>query len=120
MIAPDVDRYLAACAAAQETTLRDLRATILALVPGLSEGVSYGIPTFKLRGHPLVGIGAAKAHCSLFLMSTAAIEAHAEELVGFDTGKGTVRFDPSAPLPPDLVARLVRTRVAEVEARWPA
>ncbi|HEX6845251.1 MAG TPA: DUF1801 domain-containing protein [Actinomycetota bacterium] len=120
MTAPDVERYLATLPAEQASALRDLRATILAVVPGATEGVSYGVPTVKLRGHPLVGFGAAKAHCSLFLMSTEAMDAHAGLLAGYDTGKGTVRFDPSAPLPADLVERLVRTRVADVDGRWPA
>ena len=32
------------------------------------------------------------------------------------TPKGTVRFQPGAPLPPDLVTMLVRARMAETDA----
>jgi uncharacterized protein YdhG (YjbR/CyaY superfamily) len=37
---------------------RSSRATIRAVVPTATEGISHGIPTFKLDGRPLVAIGA--------------------------------------------------------------
>jgi uncharacterized protein YdhG (YjbR/CyaY superfamily) len=44
------------------------------------------------------------------------METHEAELQGYDTSKGTVRFDPDTPLPASLVRTLVLARVAEVEA----
>jgi uncharacterized protein YdhG (YjbR/CyaY superfamily) len=115
----DVDGYIAARPDRFRGALRDLRATIQALVPEATEGISYGIPTFKLRGHPLVGLGAAKNHCSFYVMSVEALQAHAAEVAGFETGKGTVMFTPDAPLPDRIVASLVRTRIEQVDSRWP-
>lgn len=51
-------------------------------------------------------------------MSPAVIVAHAAELADFGTSKGAIRFTPAKPLPADLVARLVRARIAEADARW--
>lgn len=44
------------------------------------------------------------------------MEAHADLLRGRDTSKGTVRFPPSTPLPGDLIATLVRARIAEIDS----
>ena len=60
----------------------------------------------------------AKAHCAFYVRSPAVIVTHAAELEGFDTTKGAIRFTPDQPLPTDLVAKLVRARMAETEARW--
>jgi uncharacterized protein YdhG (YjbR/CyaY superfamily) len=38
-----------------------------------------------------------------------------EELTRLDTSKGTIRFQPGQPLPKDLVAGLVRARMAEID-----
>jgi uncharacterized protein YdhG (YjbR/CyaY superfamily) len=50
-------------------------------------------------------------------MSTKAIEAFAEELAPFQTGKGTIRFEPDRPLPAQLVTKLVEARIEENESR---
>lgn len=109
-----VDAYLARLDPAQRAVLAKLRATIRAAAPGAVEEMSYGIPTFRL-GVPLIGYGASKAHCALYLMSATTVGEHARELAGRDTSKGTVRFEPDAPLPATLVKKLVRARIAENE-----
>lgn len=100
----------------QRTALRALWAAIRVAAPDAVETIGYGVPAFHYRGRALVSIGAAKAHCSLFVQSPAVMEAHAGALAGYETSRGAVRFSPSAPLPDDLVATLVRARIAEVEA----
>jgi len=49
-------------------------------------------------------------------MSTAAKADLADELAGYDLGKGTVRFPSDTPLPDELVRRVVETRIAEADA----
>jgi uncharacterized protein YdhG (YjbR/CyaY superfamily) len=44
------------------------------------------------------------------------MEAHRDELVGYETAKGTIRFAPGEPLPADLVTKLVKARIAETDA----
>jgi uncharacterized protein YdhG (YjbR/CyaY superfamily) len=86
---------------------------IRSVVPAeATEGISYGIPTFKYKGS-LVAFAAFKNHCSLFPMSGSVIEAFKKELKDFQTSKGTLRFPVDKPLPAALVKKLVRARIAQ-------
>ncbi len=112
-----IDATLAALPAGQRAALQALRETIAAAAPGAAETISYGMPAFRYRGRALVSYAAFKAHCSFFPMSAGLIEAHRDELAGYAMAKGTLRFTPEHPLPNDLVARIVRERMAQIDAR---
>jgi uncharacterized protein YdhG (YjbR/CyaY superfamily) len=111
-----IDARLAALPADQRAALQALRQTIAAAAPEAEETISYGMPAFRYHGRALVSYSAFKAHCSLFPMSAALIEAHRDEFAGFATAKGTVRFTPEHPLPNDLVELIVRERMAQTDA----
>lgn len=108
----DVDDYLAGVPKASRTALEKLRRIIRAAAPKASEKISYGMPVFYHDGM-LVGFAAFKDHCSFFPMSVETMKAFRNELKGFDTLKGTVRFTAGKPLPAALVKRIVRARVLE-------
>ena len=110
----DIDEYLASLPADQRAVLQKLRKAISAAAPGAEEGVSYGLPAFRLKGRPLVCFAAATRHCSLYPMSPAVIRTHADDLKKYEISKGTIRF--TAPLPSALVRKLVRARIAELES----
>ena len=112
-----IDAMLAALPADQGAALQTLRLTIAAAAPGAEEAISYGMPAFRYRGRALVSYAAFKAHCSFFPMSSALIEAHRDEVAGFATAKGTLRFTPEHPLPNDVVKGIVRERMAQIDAR---
>lgn len=113
--APEIDAYLANIPDDMRAALEWLRQTIRAAAPEAVEAMSYGAPAFRYQGRPLVAFGAAKAHCSLYVMSPAVTEAIHEELEPYDTSKGTVRFTPDALLPDALVTKLVKARMAETD-----
>lgn len=50
-------------------------------------------------------------------MSAAVIEAFKDELKGYQTSKGTIRFPVDKPLPAALIKKLVKARVAEIERK---
>lgn len=109
--------YLAALPEDQRQALLELRAWIIAAVPGAVELLNYGVPAFKLDGRPLVSVGAAKRHCAFYVQSPAVSAAFAERLAGLDTSPGTIRFTPDKPLDRQLVVDLIDARIAENAAR---
>jgi uncharacterized protein YdhG (YjbR/CyaY superfamily) len=115
--ANSIDEYLDALDNDQRLALERLRKAIHAAAPGAVECISYGLPAFRLDGKALVAFGAAVKHCAFYPMSTATVTEHAQDLAGFDTGKGTIRFQPDKPLPVALIRRLVRARITELKAR---
>lgn len=112
-----IDETLAALPAGQRAALQTLRETIAAAAPEAEEAISYAMPAFRYHGRALVSYAAFKTHCSFFPMSSALVEAHRDELASFATAKGTLRFTPEHPLPNDLVERMVRERMAQIDAR---
>jgi uncharacterized protein YdhG (YjbR/CyaY superfamily) len=108
--AATIDEYLAPLPADKRAALQRLRGHIKAAAPGAVECISYGIPAFRLDGRLLVHFGAATTHCAFY--PGAVVEAHREALKGYDTSKGTIRFQPDSPLPPGLVRKLVKAQIA--------
>jgi len=113
--ANSVDEYLANIPEEERAALEKLRKTIKSIVPDAVEVISYRIPVFRYKGRPLVGFGAARNHCSFFVMSSTVIPAFKEKLKSYDTAKGTVHFPANKPLPATLVKMIVKARIAENE-----
>jgi uncharacterized protein YdhG (YjbR/CyaY superfamily) len=111
----EVDAYLAGLSPEQRKALEQVRRLILS-VPGMEEHFGYGMPAFKYRGHPVLYIGAAKAHCGLYGSVPVVLR---ERLKDLAVSKGTVRFTPDKPLSADLVKDIVKLKMAEIDLRWP-
>ena len=107
-----VDTYLASLAPDTRSALERLRKTIRAAAPDAEECISYQLPAFRLNGM-LVAFGATARHCAFYPMSATSVAAHAKELEGFETSKGTIRFQPDRPLPAALIRKIVKSRIAE-------
>jgi len=111
-----VEDYLASLPDDKRVALERLRETIRSAAPMATEKISYGMPAFHHRGN-LVYYAAFKDHCSLFPGSKKVLAAHADELAGYETTKGTIHFTVDQPLPAALVKKIVKERIAENEAK---
>src|SRR6266852_3662872 len=78
--------------------------------------ISYGIPTFRYKGL-LFGFAAFTRHCSLFPMRASLIVKYKKDLEGFETAKGTIRFQADKPPSAALIKKLVKARVAQNDAK---
>ena len=112
-----IDDYLAALPEDKRGVLERLRQAIQTAAPRAEECISYQLPAFRLDGQLLVAFGATAKHCGFYPMSGTAVETHRDELKGYSTSKGTIRFQPDNPLPAALVRKLVKYRIAENAAK---
>jgi len=112
-----IDEYVENFDEPVRTILSGLRSTIRDAAPDATEKISYGMPTFYLKGN-LVHFAAFKKHIGLY-PTPSGTERFAEELAGYETSKGAIRFPLDEPLPLDLVTRIVRFRAEENRLKKP-
>ena len=115
--ASQIRSYFAALPPDVRKVVKKLRADVRAAVPDAVESVSYGIPTLKLDGRPLIYYAGFKQHVSLYPMGAAIRRQFADDLKGCGFSTGTIRFPVTNPPSSALVKRLVKARIAEVHAK---
>ncbi len=113
MSANEIDAYLDALEEPKRTTLALLRDTIMAIVPDAEQGISYGMPAFKLQGRTIAGFAAFKNHLSYLPHSGSVIPQLAKETEGYASTKGSLHFPIDKPLPKTLVRKLLTVRMEE-------
>ena len=109
------DEYLENVSPDHRKLLDRVAEQIRKVAPDTEELISYGIPTFKYRGRPLLYFAAHKQHCSLYPVTDKMLEVCGEEIRPRQTGKGTIRFTVEDPLPGRVVAKLTRARLEEID-----
>ena len=119
MSAKDADAYLAKLSAEKRATLEKVRKAIRAAAPDAQEGMSYGMPAF-IQGKPIAGYSASAQHCSYLPMSGAITAELADELTKFEVSKGGFKFPIGKPPSAALIKKLVKARLAEIDADKPA
>lgn len=107
-----VEKYISTFPDEVQKLLRKVRKTILENAPEATEGISYGMPAYKISGKPLVYFGGFKNHIGFFAIPTGH-KKFADELSIYKSGKGSVQFPFEEPIPYDLIARIVQFRVTE-------
>ncbi len=114
MSSDEIDTYLATLDEPKRSTLDALRRTIAGVIPEADEGLSYGVPVFRIGGKPIAGFSAASRHLS-YLPHSGEILASlpADQLEGFSASKGAVKMPVDTPLPERLVRTLIVLRRAE-------
>jgi uncharacterized protein YdhG (YjbR/CyaY superfamily) len=113
MSSAEVNTYLADVEEPKRSTLQRLRQTILEVVPEAEEGISYGVPAFRVRGKVIAGFAAFKNHLSYLPHSGSVFPALRDEVGAYKTSSGALQFPIDSPLPKPLVEHLVRVRIAQ-------
>ena len=113
----ELTEYLAGLDTAERAALEHVCDVARGLVPGLTEGRSYGVPALIHQRSGLVGVLATAKHLSVFPYSSAVVAAVADDLATFSLSKGTIRFTVDRPIPDDVLTRVVALRRAEIDAK---
>jgi uncharacterized protein YdhG (YjbR/CyaY superfamily) len=106
-----VDQYIAAFDEPVQQKLQQVRQTILTAAPKAEEGISYGMPVYKLQG-VLVYFAGYKNHIGFYATPTGH-DAFKKELSVYKQGKGSVQFPINEPQPLKLINKIVKFRVKE-------
>jgi uncharacterized protein YdhG (YjbR/CyaY superfamily) len=111
----EVDEYIAKFDPDIREVLQKVRETIRAAAPEATEVISYQMPAFKLKGI-LVYFAAWKKHIGLYppISGDEAIEKAVARYAG---PNGNLQFPLDEPIPYKLIARLVKLRVKQNEAK---
>lgn len=114
MSADEVDEYLAHLDEPRRSTLEHLRQSIAAVIPEAEQGLSYGVPVYRIAGRPVAGFSAAKNWLSYLPHSGEILATMSDkDLEGLAASKGALKFPIDQPLPSSLVRRLIDARRAE-------
>jgi uncharacterized protein YdhG (YjbR/CyaY superfamily) len=109
--AEEIDRYLSGIEEPKRRTLAKLRDSILRVVPEAEQGISYGMPAFRVNGKVVAGFAAFKNHLTYVPHSGSVLNQIAGDLDGYTTSKGALRFPVDEPLPDELVEKLITVRL---------
>jgi uncharacterized protein YdhG (YjbR/CyaY superfamily) len=109
-----VDEYVASQAQAVRGTLERVRQAIRKGAPAAQEVISYGIPTYKLDGKPVLHFAGWKQHYSLYPASKGVVAMLKDDLAAYEINKATIRFPLSEPVPVKLIERIAKVRAKEV------
>jgi uncharacterized protein YdhG (YjbR/CyaY superfamily) len=111
----DVDGYIAAAPEGARPLLRALRDAIRAAAPEAEEGISYGMPSYHVRGVRLTYFQAHTRHIGLYAFTIE--DARAVGLEQHMAAKATLRFTLDQPLPTSAIKRLIEKRVNTIAAK---
>jgi uncharacterized protein YdhG (YjbR/CyaY superfamily) len=106
-----VDAYIGQFDDELQNKLIKVRSLIQELAPEVSESMSYQIPTFKLKGKPLVHFAAFKTHIG-FYPTPPAIIAFRDKLSNYKTSKGAIQFPLHHKLPMELISEIIEFRIS--------
>ena len=112
-----MDEYIASQPRAARAVLQRVRSTIRKAVPKAEEVISYKIPTYKLRGRPVLYFAGWKQHYSLYPCTDRVVAAFKDDLALYEVGKGTIRFPLFEPVPVKLIQGIAKLRAKEVIGR---
>ena len=111
-----VDEYIQSQPEVYRKSLEQLRDLVRKYAPEAKESMSYGIVCYSYH-YMFVGFSAHKNHFTFTSMSNTLFTKMEEELEGYDTSIGGIRFKPGQEIPVELITRIILEKKAENEMR---
>ena len=101
-----VQEYLDSFPDDTKRVLHRVQQSVRSVIPYSDEVISYGIPTYRLEGRPVVHFAGWKQHVSIYPVpdGDAATEL---ALAPYRSGRGTLKFSLDEPLPYELIERAI-------------
>ena len=109
-----IDEYLEGVTPSQREVLLHIREIIKEVAPESEEVIGYGMPTLKYKGKNLIHFAAFKDHMSVF-PTVKPMDELGKKVEPYRTGKGTLQFSESAPIPDDIIKELVLLRKQTID-----
>ena len=111
-----VDEYISHFSPQVQEILQQVRLTVQKAAPEATEFISYGIPAFRYKEANLVYFAAFQRHLGFYALPSGN-DAFKKDLSNYQVGKGSIQFPLDAPMPLDLITRIVKFRIEEVEQK---
>jgi uncharacterized protein YdhG (YjbR/CyaY superfamily) len=110
-----IDEYINAQSAEIQPFLQKIRETIRANVPGAIEKISWQMPTFW-RNENIIHFAAFKNHIGIY-PGAEAVSIFAAHLTEYETSKGAIRLPLDKPIDCNLIADIVKWRLARIKEK---
>lgn len=115
--AHDVKAYISTFSEAFQNRMIKARDLILQHAPEAEESISYGIPSYKTFGRPLIYFAGFKNHIGLYA-TPSGHEKFKKELSTYKQGRGSVQFLMKEEMPYDLLEQIIKFRVDENAGKY--
>ncbi len=109
-----IDQYIASFSGNTEAVLKQMRSLINKIAPSASESISYGMPAFKVNGKPLIYFAGYKNHIGLYALPKTH-KTFSLQIAKYKQGKGSVQFPLNQPMPMQLINKMIKYRLKELE-----
>ena len=106
-----IESYITSFPPETQERLLQIRSIFLKEVPDAQEDIKYQMPTLIWHGN-LIHYAAFKNHIGVYPLPSV-IEALKDDIRNLKTGKGSIQFSNSVPLPVELIQKIVHLRKEE-------
>lgn len=114
----NIDEYILLFPIEVQEKLLELRKAIHSQVSDLEEYIGYQMPAFKYKGKAMIYFAGYKKHIGLYpgAEGISHFEAHFKERK-YKFSKGAVQFPITEKLPLDLIHKMVRFKIEEIDQK---
>jgi uncharacterized protein YdhG (YjbR/CyaY superfamily) len=119
MSSKEITAHLKTFPKAQSNALLEVRKQITALLPGATEVIKYGIPTWTIEGIGVIGIDGFKNHNSVFPYGGDLGTELVRQLSKFETTKGSIHFQHDKAFPKALLKKIVLRKIELINESFP-